>query len=129
MTPVIGPNGELLSGPGVDPTDQGGTDSDSGAPAAATSPPVDRCSPGPAAAPGAPLVAACPSPRDSPGLMLSYRRPGQASTVASYQMAAAAAAAAAAARLSPCTPVSGLCLLYTSPSPRDRQKSRMPSSA
>ena len=24
---------------------------------------------------------------------------------------------------------SGLCLLYTSPSPRDRQKSRMPSSA
>ena len=25
--------------------------------------------------------------------------------------------------------VSGVCLLYTSPSPRDRQKSRMPSSA
>ena len=25
--------------------------------------------------------------------------------------------------------VSGACLLYTSPSPRDRQKSRMPSSA
>ena len=27
------------------------------------------------------------------------------------------------------TPASGICLLYTSPSPRDRQKSRMPSSA
>ena len=27
------------------------------------------------------------------------------------------------------SPVSGTCLLYTSPSPRDRQKSRMPSSA
>ena len=27
------------------------------------------------------------------------------------------------------TDLSGLCLLYTSPSPRDRQKSRMPSSA
>ena len=27
------------------------------------------------------------------------------------------------------TPVYGTCLLYTSPSPRDRQKSRMPSSA
>ena len=27
------------------------------------------------------------------------------------------------------TPVANLCLLYTSPSPRDRQKSRMPSSA
>ena len=26
-------------------------------------------------------------------------------------------------------PVANLCLLYTSPSPRDRQKSRMPSSA
>ena len=26
-------------------------------------------------------------------------------------------------------PKSGTCLLYTSPSPRDRQKSRMPSSA
>ena len=26
-------------------------------------------------------------------------------------------------------PVRGTCLLYTSPSPRDRQKSRMPSSA
>ena len=26
-------------------------------------------------------------------------------------------------------PVSYICLLYTSPSPRDRQKSRMPSSA
>ena len=26
-------------------------------------------------------------------------------------------------------PVAGSCLLYTSPSPRDRQKSRMPSSA
>src|SRR5665213_517948 len=26
-------------------------------------------------------------------------------------------------------PLSGTCLLYTSPSPRDRQKSRMPSSA
>jgi len=26
-------------------------------------------------------------------------------------------------------PVKGICLLYTSPSPRDRQKSRMPSSA
>ena len=25
--------------------------------------------------------------------------------------------------------ISGICLLYTSPSPRDRQKSRMPSSA
>ena len=25
--------------------------------------------------------------------------------------------------------ISGVCLLYTSPSPRDRQKSRMPSSA
>ena len=25
--------------------------------------------------------------------------------------------------------IDGLCLLYTSPSPRDRQKSRMPSSA
>ena len=25
--------------------------------------------------------------------------------------------------------IAGLCLLYTSPSPRDRQKSRMPSSA
>ena len=27
------------------------------------------------------------------------------------------------------TPMNGICLLYTSPSPRDRQKSRMPSSA
>ena len=27
------------------------------------------------------------------------------------------------------TPLFGSCLLYTSPSPRDRQKSRMPSSA
>ena len=27
------------------------------------------------------------------------------------------------------TPDGGICLLYTSPSPRDRQKSRMPSSA
>ena len=27
------------------------------------------------------------------------------------------------------TALSGVCLLYTSPSPRDRQKSRMPSSA
>ena len=26
-------------------------------------------------------------------------------------------------------PMDGVCLLYTSPSPRDRQKSRMPSSA
>ena len=26
-------------------------------------------------------------------------------------------------------PIPGVCLLYTSPSPRDRQKSRMPSSA
>ena len=26
-------------------------------------------------------------------------------------------------------PMPGICLLYTSPSPRDRQKSRMPSSA
>ena len=30
--------------------------------------------------------------------------------------------------VAPATP-SGICLLYTSPSPRDRQKSRMPSSA
>ena len=29
----------------------------------------------------------------------------------------------------PATPGSSVCLLYTSPSPRDRQKSRMPSSA
>ena len=28
-----------------------------------------------------------------------------------------------------CGDLDGLCLLYTSPSPRDRQKSRMPSSA
>ena len=28
-----------------------------------------------------------------------------------------------------CVVVTGACLLYTSPSPRDRQKSRMPSSA
>ena len=28
-----------------------------------------------------------------------------------------------------CTQEDGACLLYTSPSPRDRQKSRMPSSA
>ena len=31
--------------------------------------------------------------------------------------------------VSPATPAFGICLLYTSPSPRDRQKSRMPSSA
>ena len=30
---------------------------------------------------------------------------------------------------SACISQAGLCLLYTSPSPRDRQKSRMPSSA
>ena len=30
---------------------------------------------------------------------------------------------------SPCLREYGICLLYTSPSPRDRQKSRMPSSA
>ena len=31
--------------------------------------------------------------------------------------------------LNPSAPVDRSCLLYTSPSPRDRQKSRMPSSA
>ena len=39
-------------------------------------------------------------------------------------LSAAARAAPGAALLA-----GGLCLLYTSPSPRDRQKSRMPSSA
>ena len=29
----------------------------------------------------------------------------------------------------PTAPIDNICLLYTSPSPRDRQKSRMPSSA
>ena len=31
--------------------------------------------------------------------------------------------------LKECSAISKICLLYTSPSPRDRQKSRMPSSA
>ena len=35
----------------------------------------------------------------------------------------------AAADVAHFTAVAGVCLLYTSPSPRDRQKSRMPSSA
>ena len=97
MTPVIGPNGELLAGPGVDPADQGGADSDSAAVGSATgccSPPEDRCSP--AGVAGSP-----PVDRQSPGLMLPYRRSAQ--TVSSYQMASSAAA-----RLSPCAPVSAL---------------------
>ena len=43
--------------------------------------------------------------------------------------AASAAVAAASAAVAPATGASAHCLLYTSPSPRDRQKSRMPSSA
>ena len=48
--------------------------------------------------------------------------PAAAPRRAAAPAAAPAAKPAAAARL-------GACLLYTSPSPRDRQKSRMPSSA
>jgi len=91
MTPVIGPNGELLSGPGADQSDHGGADSDT-AVVGSGSPGDDRCSPGPAAA-----MQASSSPgdhRQSPGL---YRR-GAAQPVGSW----------ASPRLSPCDPVTAL---------------------
>jgi len=95
MTPVIGPNGELLSGPGVDQVDQGGADSDSAVVGSGTgccSPAPDRCSP-------VGVASSSPADRQSPpGLMLPYRRAGQSG--AGYQMASA--------RLSPCAPVSAL---------------------
>jgi len=94
MTPVIGPNGELLSGPGADQSDQGGADSDSAAVGSGTgccSPPDDRCSPavGPTSSPG---------DRHSP--MLSYHR----TPAGSYGLGQMSSS-----RLSPCaTPVSAL---------------------
>ena len=55
---------------------------------------------------------------------------GTANTVSKLNFVGAAVTATASGTISTITvtPVS-ICLLYTSPSPRDRQKSRMPSSA
>jgi len=102
MTPVIGPNGELLSGPGVDQSDQGGADSDSAAVGSGTgccSPPEDRCSP-------AGVASSSPADRQSPGPMLPYRRaaqPGTGGVAGSYSVGQMASP-----RLSPCAPVSAL---------------------
>jgi len=99
MTPVIGPNGELLSGPGADQSDQGGADSDSAA-VGSGSPPEDRCSPAGVAS------SSSPGDRQSPGPLLPYRRAGQPGSVGvagSY-----AVGQMASPRLSPCAPVSAL---------------------
>jgi len=98
MTPVIGPNGELLSGPGADQSDQGGADSDTAAVGSGTgccSPPDDRCSP-------TGIASSSPVDRQSPGPLLPYRRAAQPGS-GSYSVGQMASP-----RLSPCAPVSAL---------------------
>jgi len=101
MTPVIGPNGELLSGPGADQSDQGGADSDSAVVGSGTgccSPPDDRCSP------AGVVPSSSPVDRQSPGPMLPYRRATASGGLAgSYTVGQMASP-----RLSPCDPVSAL---------------------
>ena len=97
MTPVIGPNGELLSGPGVDQTETG-TDSDTPAVGSGCSPTDDRCSPAGVAAGSSPID------RQSPGPMLPYRRAGGSQPGSSSY----AAGQMASPRLSPCAPVTAL---------------------
>ena len=58
---------------------------------------------------------------------LNYLRRGNGGMVAAADLAAAVELAATAEM--GVVSAAAICLLYTSPSPRDRQKSRMPSSA
>lgn len=94
MTPVIGPNGELLAGPGVDAPDGGGVDSDSATAAVGGgSPADDRCSP-----PGS-----SPSERPSPG---PYRR--AAGSPGPYRRPTGPGSSYPVGAMSPCAPVSAL---------------------
>ena len=67
------------------------------------------------------------SPTSSDLILISDAGDGNATKKATLGTALAGAAITAGTPTSAGT--AGTCLLYTSPSPRDRQKSRMPSSA
>jgi len=96
MTPVIGPNGELLSGPGADQSDQGGADSDTGAVIGSGSPGDDRCSP------GGPVTGVHGPNSSSPGVGDHRQSPGL------YRRAGQPAGTWGSPRLSPCDPVTVL---------------------